>query len=334
MEIVSILSQVETVSILAKACAMKILMFGRGVISTIYGQALAAAGHDVEFYVRAGRADQYGTHVETDIIDSRRSFRNQRVRKTFATTFRDSLEPSDAFDLVILSVGHHRLTEAATFLAPRIGNATVLVFGNIWDEPLTAITPLPADQVVFGFPQAGGGFSEDGELRGALFHSVIVGRASEASHPRELIVRAAFQQAGIAVREEADMRGWLFIHFAADAGMFAQGVHGGGLASMIGNRQALRQALLTGRELLPVLEARGVRLRRHRRALVPMRLPAPVAAVMALATTLAPIARVSLAAHTDPFATEPRAILGDALFEARRLGISVPRLEAAWRAVP
>jgi len=31
---------------------MRILMFGRGGISTIYGRVLAAAGHDVEFYVR------------------------------------------------------------------------------------------------------------------------------------------------------------------------------------------------------------------------------------------------------------------------------------------
>ena len=35
---------------------MRILMFGRGVIATIYGRVLHAAGHDVEFYVRPGRA--------------------------------------------------------------------------------------------------------------------------------------------------------------------------------------------------------------------------------------------------------------------------------------
>jgi len=39
---------------------MKILMFGRGVISVIYGWALEKAGHTVEFYVRPGRAAQYG----------------------------------------------------------------------------------------------------------------------------------------------------------------------------------------------------------------------------------------------------------------------------------
>ena len=33
-------------------CSIKILMFGRGVIATVYGWALEQAGHDVEFYVR------------------------------------------------------------------------------------------------------------------------------------------------------------------------------------------------------------------------------------------------------------------------------------------
>src|ERR1051325_3491278 len=93
---------------------VKILMFGRGVIATVYGWALEQAGHVIEFYVRPGRASAYGEAVD--------------------------------LDLIVLSVPHHRLAEAAAFLAPRVGNATVLVFGNIWAEPLAAIGALPVDQ--------------------------------------------------------------------------------------------------------------------------------------------------------------------------------------------
>src|ERR1019366_5833883 len=151
---------------------MRILMFGRGVIATIYGQALKAAGHDVEFYVRPGRAAEYGHDVQTDVIDARRKPRNRRIREAFPVRLRESIDPADGFDLIVLSVAHHRLAEATAFLAPRVGEATVLVFGNVWGEPLAAVAPLPADQVVFGFPMAGGGFAEDGVLHGALFRSV------------------------------------------------------------------------------------------------------------------------------------------------------------------
>lgn len=321
----------EAVSNLLEGLSMRILMFGRGVIATIYGQALHEAGHDVEFYVRPGRAAEYGDEVQTDVIDARRKARDQRIRGMLPIRLRESIEPGDGFDLVVLSVAHHRLAEAAAFLAPRVGKATVLVFGNVWDEPIAAVAPLPANQVVFGFPMAGGGFAEDGVLRGALFRSVIVGKAGISPSQRELSVQTAFRQAGFTVREEPDMRGWLFIHFVSDAGMFAQGVESGALAGMIGDRRAFRAALLTSRELLPLLRARGVDLRRHRRALVPYRLSSPVAAVMAWATTRFPIARASLAAHTDPYAAEPRAVIHDALLEAERISLPAQRLAAAVR---
>ncbi len=50
---------------------MKILMFGRGVIASIYGRALEEAGHTVEFYVRPGRASQYGPTLELEVLDAR-----------------------------------------------------------------------------------------------------------------------------------------------------------------------------------------------------------------------------------------------------------------------
>jgi 2-dehydropantoate 2-reductase len=306
---------------------MRILMFGRGVIATIYGRVLHAAGHDVEFYVRPGRAAEYGDEVRMDWIDGRRKPFGRRIRESFRTTLRESIAPDDGFDLIVLSVGHHRLAEAAAYLAPRIGEATVLVFGNLWEEPLAAVAPIPADQLVFGFPQAGGGFGEDGVLQGALLPSVIIGTTGASPSRREQDVLTAFRQAGLAVRREKDLRGWLWLHFIADAGMFAQALRSGSLANMIGDRRALREAFLTTRELLPILEARGVDLRRHRGAMLPYRIPGLVAGATAWATKRIPIAQRSLAAHTDPHAAEPHAVLEDTLREARRLNIPTPRLE-------
>jgi 2-dehydropantoate 2-reductase len=240
---------------------------------------------------------------------------------------RETIDPGDGFDLIVLSVGHHRLAEAAAVLAPRLGTATVLVFGNLWEEPLTAVAPLPADRLVFGFPGGGGGFGEDGVLSGGLLPSVIIGTTGGPPMRREQEVLTAFRQAGLAIRQEKDMRGWLWLHFIADAGMFAQAVRSGSLANMIGDRRAFRDAFLTTRELLPILEARGVDLRRHRAAMLPYRLPGLIAAASGWATALIPIAQRSLAAHTDPHAAEARAVLEDTLREARRLGIPTPRLE-------
>lgn len=306
---------------------MRILMFGRGVIATIYGLALQGAGHDVEFYVRPGRATEYGDEVRTDLLDARNARRGRRSRRTAPIRLRESIDSADGFDLVILSVAHHRLAAAASYLAPRIGNATVLVFGNVWDEPVAATAPLPATQTVFGFPQAGGGFNDDGVLHGALFRIVVIDADSGPSSLRNTVVRTAFRQAGFTIRSQQDMRGWLWLHFVFDAGMHAQGLRHEGLAGLIGNRRGFHDALTTTRELLPILQARGIDLGPHRRTILPYRFPALTAPAMAWATARLPIAQASLAAHTDPDAAEPRAVLRDTIHVARRLGIPTPRLE-------
>lgn len=309
---------------------MRILLFGRGVITTIYGWSLERAGHDVEFYVRPGRAAAYGAAIDLDLLDVRHRVWGQRVVRRWPVRYRETLEPDHDFDLIVLSVAHHRLAEAAAFLAPRVGKATVLVFGNIWDEPLAAIGALPSEQVAWGFPQAGGGFGADGVLRGALLPSVIFGTLGQPPTARAQAVRRAFREAGFRPREQPDFRGWLWLHFVADAGLHAQGLRRGSLSQLIGATGDLREALLTSRELLPLLAARGVDLRRHRGGVLPFRAPTWLTApLLAWLTVHFRLARASLAAHVDPEAEEPRAICRDTLAEARRLGIAVPRLAAA-----
>jgi 2-dehydropantoate 2-reductase len=306
---------------------MRILMFGRGVIATIYGQALQQAGHDVDHYVRPGRAAEYGDHVQLDVVDGRRGPLGRRSATSYRAELRESVHPDDGYDLVILSVGHHRLREAAAFLAPRIGDATVVVLGNVWDEPVDAVAPIPAEQVVFGFPSAGGGFGDDGVLHGGVLRSVTLAAPATGPDRRGLEARLAFRQAGFVVRDQADMRKWLWLHFVLDAGMFSEALHRGGLSTMIGDRRALRDAFRTSRELLPVLEARGVDLGLHRTATVPARFPRMTGTVLAAATHLVPMARASLAGHGDPNAAEPLAVIDDTLRTARELGIATPRLQ-------
>ena len=309
---------------------MKILMFGRGAISTIYGWALEQAGHEVEFYVRPGRAATYGEAIALDLLDARLRPWGRRVTEAWPPKYRERLKPDHGFDLIVVSLPHHRLAEAASFLAPRVGAATVLIFGNIWAEPLAAIVPLPVEQVAWGFPGAGGGFGDDGVLRGTLSPVVTFGTLGQPPTQRERDARQAFRTAGLRIREQPDIRGWLWLHFIFDAGLHSQSIRIGALADLLGSTSALREALLATRELLPLLHARGVDLRRHRASTRLFRAPARLTAP-ALSWLLVHVkpARVNFEAHADPKAEEPRRILRDTLTEARRQDVAAPRLEAA-----
>ncbi|GGM25990.1 ketopantoate reductase family protein [Micromonospora yangpuensis] len=305
---------------------VKILMFGRGVIGAVYGWALERAGHHVEFYVRPGRAAQYGDTIDLDLLDARRQPWGERVTEAWPVRYRESLEPDHDFDLIVVSVQHYSFAEAVAFLGPRVGGATVLVFNNLWVDPPTATEQLPAAQVAWGFPGAGGGFGDDGVLRAALLPVVFFGTFDRPPTERERVVRQVFRAAGLRIRESSDFRGWLSIHFIQNAGLHTQNLR---RSSLSGLRTAeVREAILATRELLPLAEARGVDLRRHRGELLPLTAPHwLVAPVLALLMRRFPPVRRVLRAHANP--EELRAVCRDTLAEARRLGVPVPRLEAA-----
>lgn len=307
---------------------MKILMFGRGVIAVAYGWTLERAGHEIEFYVRPGRAAEYGDAVDLELLDARRRLRGRRVTEKWPVRYRESLEPDHDFDLIVVSVQHYGFAEAVSFLAPRVGQATVLVFNNLWVEPRAAVDALPAGQVAWGFPGAGGGFGDDGVLRVALLPIVFFGTLGGSPTERAQAVRTVFRQAGFKIRETTDFRGWLSIHFIQNAGLHSQSLRLGSLAVLAGRPHDVREAILATRELLPLAEAHGVDLRRHRSDVLPFTAPVWLTApVLAWLFGHFPPTRTVMEAHANP--EELRAVCRDTLAEARRLGVSAPRLEAA-----
>ena len=184
--------------------------------------------------------------------------------------------------------------------------------------------------MAWGFPGAGGGFGDDGVLRASLLPIVYFGTLDRPMTERERAVRAAFRRAGLRIQEQRDFRGWLFIHFVQNAGLHTQSLKLGSLAALGGKPDSAREALLAVRELLPLVEARGVALRRHRGDLLllraPVRLTAPLFAWVI--GHFPPMRRV-MEAHAN--LEELRTVCRDTLAEAHRLGVPVPRLEAAAR---
>ena len=307
---------------------MKILFFGRGVIAAQYGWALEQAGHTVEFYVRPGRTAQYGPTLPLNLLDARRQPRGVRITERWPVQLREDLPATHDYDLLILSVPHYQVREAAAFLAPRLGQATLLVFSNFWQEPLTQVAPLPLDQLAWGFPQAGGRFTAAGVLEGALLNKVHVGTFGTAPTAREVAVRDLLRQSGFQLVEHADFRGWLWLHFAVITGFFAPALASGTVARVMASGQNGRAAVRLIQELLPVVAARGVNLKNNAAETALFRLPPWLASlVMRGLLRLSPPFRAAFASPIAPL--EAQACCRDVLLEAQRLRVPVPQLEAA-----
>ncbi|MDQ3258488.1 MAG: ketopantoate reductase [Acidobacteriota bacterium] len=306
---------------------MKILMFGRGAVATLYGWAFSKANHEVEYFVRPGRAAEYGELLQVNVLDCRRKAQGELVSERLQTRLRETLPEDHNFDLIIASVQHFNFKSVAEYLATRASNATVLVFNNMWDEPAVAAAPLPKEQLAWGFPSGGGGYP-NGVLRGALLKKVNFGTFGTDPTAREVAVRDLFRQTGFDIAEHRDFRGWLLVHFVLNGGIHAEGLMAGSHIRLNQIASHRRNAIRTMRELLPLLHERNVDFAVHKSDLALMKLPPWVGGmILGLAWKFYKPMRFIVESHTMP--NDPLFTCRDLLQYAQERGISTPRLAAA-----
>jgi 2-dehydropantoate 2-reductase len=145
-----------------------------------------------------------------------------------------------------------------------------------------------------------------------------------------LAVHDLFRKSGFKIQQHRDFRGWLWGHFVLDAGLLSQALQAGGSMKLVmASTSHGRNAILIIRELLPVLQARGgVDLKAHALELAVARLPLWLSSLgLKIIVTFNAPTKAIVESHANP--EELRRICRDILDEARKLGISVPRLEAA-----
>lgn len=310
---------------------MKILMIGRGVISTQYGWALEQAGNDVTFYVRSGRINQYGDIVNLKILDGRKNKKGDSVNKAWKIKMIEELSVNRDFDLIMISVNHNQLRNIINYLEPLVNNSTVLIFNNIIDEPLSSIGLIPKEQVVWGFPGAGGSFINQNTLDGGFMKNIFMGFIDNSTNRNRYDkVNRLFKNAGFGISEKKDMRNWLWFHFITNASMMAAASKVGSLNNLFDSTSALKDFVLILRELISVMDAKGSKVSLLTN--IAVNLPAGIVAfAMKLALVKGNLPREIMrsASGSESLKAESNVIfVRDTLAEARRLGISVLRLES------
>ncbi|MBM7567892.1 ketopantoate reductase family protein [Paenibacillus sacheonensis] len=234
---------------------MKILFFGRGVISTQYAWAFEQAGHTVDFYVRKGRKETFGSSIKLEMWDARKG--KKLIKESWNIKLHEEILPN--YDLIIVSVNTEQLPGAAQFLSTAAGNAPILIFNNIWQDLKSSIAPLSMNNVVFGFPGAGGGIA-DNKLRGGFLKMVFLEKPRAGTEHINNKVRELFESAHFKISWKKDMQNWLWNHFAMNAAMEAEVLKRGSFSALMNHNDSFSNVGLNMRELIPVLKARGAKL--------------------------------------------------------------------------
>jgi 2-dehydropantoate 2-reductase len=306
---------------------MKILMFGRGVISTQYGWAFEKAGHTVDFYVRPGRKGEYGSTVPLNVYDARKSIRGKLIAEVWPVKLIEEIETNHDYDVIIVSVQHYHFKKVAEILANKIGKATLLIFNNFWEEPLEQIADLQSNQIVWGFPMAGGGFDNTGRLNGTIFGSFTIGTFGTEPTARTLAIMDLFKSAGFKSKVFKDFRSWLFGHFAMDAAIQLEILKEG--TTLIDATQSVKywkSVIANGKELLPLLKARNVDLKASPDLKMVSLPPWLLSFAMKIIIRFMPPIKQLFVSHSNQ--EEVKSYCKDVMSKAEELKIKLPRYEA------
>jgi len=309
---------------------MKILMFGRGVITTIYGWAFSEAGHEVTYLVRPGKSASLGGRLSIDMLDGRKNPKGEARSESFNINCVENLDDLTDFDLVVVGVRQDQMCAAAEQLKaasrPRKG---ILFFNNCWEDPYSLAALFAPSEAIWGFPMAGGGFEGDKTLKAAITGKVHLAGAGEENAALQAACMELFSSAGLTVEQRPDFRAWQWLHFAVNASMIAEAMTlKGGAEELLSSRKALSDASLIVREAVQVVYAKGIDPNVEKGEAVLATLPAYFAGVMVKRMAQSnPVTRrlMTIKAKPRDLAQYPLSLIED----ARALGVSCPRLFAA-----
>jgi len=190
---------------------MRILVYGAGVIGSLYAARLRETGHDVVVLARGSRYTallEHGIQLQHAITGERRTTRVSVI---------DVLRPGDAFDLALVAVRRNDVDAVLPVLAATTAIQTVLFMVHNasgyerWSEA------VGRERLLVGFPGAGG------TLDGATVTYVTVpglvqpttfGEPDGAVSGRLRAVAATFRGSGFSVAITKNMDAWQKTHVA------------------------------------------------------------------------------------------------------------------------
>lgn len=296
---------------------MRILFFGRGVISTQYAWAFEQAGHTVEFYVRQGRKETFGSSIELEMWDARRG--KQLIQESWNVKLHEEIQPN--YDLIVVSVNTEQLPAAAQLLSTTAGNTPILIFNNLWQDLKASVSPLSMNNVVFGFPGAGGGI-EDNRLRGGFLKMLFLERPRAGTEPINNQVKALFESAHFKINWIKDMQSWLWNHFAMNAAMETEVLRRGSFPAIMNHSDSFANVGKHMREIIPVLKARGAKM-----DMITLLLTKTPPALLGMLFNKLVFAKGSLARLFMEYNNSKAGFaIHEVVREAKRLGIPLPRL--------
>ncbi|WP_116067456.1 ketopantoate reductase family protein [Asanoa ferruginea] len=227
---------------------MKLLVYGAGVLGSIYAARLHEAGHDVSLLARGERL----AALRRDGVRLAEGT-SQVVRRIPVPVVE---RPSGGYDLITVFVRTHQVDAVLESLAGVEGDVLFLLNWAAGAEPLGAV--IGHERVLLGFGTTGG--TMDGDVVRYRPTSLLtrlvsmpVGEPDGRTTPRVQRIVRAFRAAGINAKAEPRMDAWLKTHAAFEVPLGQAVIAAGGPTALADDPGAVRDMVRLMRQNLAAM---------------------------------------------------------------------------------
>jgi 2-dehydropantoate 2-reductase len=308
---------------------MKVLVFGAGVIGTLYAARLQEAGHQVTILSRSSRlADirRYGLVLDDVVSDARSITRTDIV---------EQLSAEGVYDIALICVRRDQLADILPDLVAS-KNIPTLVF--MLNNPMGSaglVKALGADRVVLGFPGAGGTL-EGHVVRYALIaqQPTTIGEPDGGRTNRLRALEEALRASGFRTQIDDDMNSWLLSHaYFVTAVSGAIYLAGGDCARLSRSRPLLRLMVSGVREGFNAVCGLGHAVHPFPLRILFSWLPRPFAVYYWRHFFSNRLAEYVFVRHALHASAEMRALAADCRLLVAKSGIPTPALNQLYSAI-
>jgi 2-dehydropantoate 2-reductase len=308
---------------------MNILVYGAGVIGSVYAARLHAAGHTVTVLARGERLEEIraeGLGVE-DVGTGLRTVAH------VATTA--ALAPEDAYDAIFVTVRADQIDEVLPALAANKAAPMIVTFVNLASGAHRLAEALGPRRLVLGFPGLGGG------RQGTVVRYTVLRQqptmlgmvdGGDASKLRPLV--AALRATGLPVATTSRMEAWLTCHAVFIAAMESALLRADGDAlRLAASREAVAQMAQAVREGFHAGRALGIPIIPANLRVLYLWMPREFAVRYWRRALRSPVGTVALAPHATAARTEALALADEVRTLLAPSPVATPTLNALLASV-
>ena len=305
---------------------MNILVYGAGVLGSLYAARLQEAGQHVSLLARGQRLKDIREHgiVLVDVLSGQTTTTHVKVV--------EQLGPEDRYDLAIVIMGKHQVVTILPLLAANKQIPSVLFLHNNAAGPQAMVDALGHERVLLGFAGAGG--KREGHVIDYLLitqQPTMLGEFDGKTTPRLEQIANAFKGAGFPVAISSNIDAALKTHAVFITCIESAVAAAGGTSELASRRDLLLLMVSAIHQGFKGLQARGLPIVPFNLKLMFLWMPKWFPVLYWQRALQSKLGEYSLAAHAKAAPGEIRQLIAEVRTLIHDTSVSTPAMDQLYR---